>query len=199
MPIARLTVVACALLVLAGCGVGHSSQTLPPQRTASPTVAAEHSGYPAAEEPAVDEPAADELDPAEPAAGPADEVTRTPIGHDVVLTATAPTTFTPTDTAYPQVGRAIAMDMVIDNGGTIAFRPAQLAFAATANGATVEQVIDSTQGYNGVSSATEEIAPNQTLRFTVAFGVPEQSCSVRVTVRPDSASPAAIELYAGVV
>jgi hypothetical protein len=196
VPIVRLTVAACALLVLTGCGVGHSSQATSPQRTASPTAAAEHSGYPAAEEPAVDEPASDEVDPA---AGPADEVTRTPIGHDVVLTATAPTTFTPTDTAYPRVGRAIAMEMVIDNGGTIAFRPAQLAFAATANGAPAEQVIDSTQGYNGVSSATEEIAPNQTLRFTVAFGVPEQSCTVRVTVRPDSASTATIELYAGVV
>lgn len=197
MPIVRLTVAACALLVLTGltgCGVGHSEQATSPQRTASP--AAEHSGYPAAEEPAADEPTSDEVDPA---AGPADEVTRTPIGHDVVLTATAPTTFTPTDTAYPQVGRAIAMDMVIDNGGTIAFRPAQLAFAATADGTPTEQVIDSTQGYNGVSSATEEIAPNQTLRFTIAFGVPEQSCTVRVTVRPDSASTAAIELYAGVV
>jgi hypothetical protein len=192
VPIVRLTVAACALLVLTGitgCGVGHGSQATSPQRTASP--AADHSGYPA-----TDEPISEEVDPA---AGRADEVMRASIGHDVVLTATAPTTFTPTDTAYPRVGRAIAMEMVIDNGGTIAFRPAQLAFAATADGAPAAQVIDSTQGYNGVSSATEEIAPNQTLRFTVAFGVPEQPCTVRVTVRPDSASTATIELYAGVV
>jgi hypothetical protein len=192
VPIARLTVVACALLVLAGCGVGPQS----PDSTASPTVAAEHSGYPVSDETAVDEPAAADVDPA---AGPAEDVTRTPIGHDVVLTVTAPTTFTPTDTAYPRVSRAIALDMVIENGGMIAFRPAQLAFTATVDGAQAEQVIDSTQGYNGVSSAAEEIAPNQTLRFTVAFGVPEKSCTVRVEVRPDSASTATIELYTGVV
>lgn len=176
MPIARLAVAACALLVLAGCGAGHAAETAAPQRTQSPTAAAERSTYPATD----------------------DEV-RASIGKEVVLTAAAPQTFTPTDTAYPRVARAIAIDIVIDNGGTLAFRPAQLSFVATVDGAPAEQVIDSTQGYNGVSSATDEIAPSQSLRFTVAFGVPERSCSVRVTVRPDSTAPAAIELYDGVV
>jgi hypothetical protein len=176
VPIARLAVAACALLVLAGCGAGRKAETAAPQRTQSPTVAAERSSYPAV-----------------------DEEVRTSIGKDVVLITSAPKTFTPTDTAYPRVTRAIAIDVVIDNGGEIAFRPAQLSFVATVDGAPAEQVIDSTQGYNGVSSATDEIPPSQTLRFTVAFGVPERSCSVRVTVRPDSAAPAAIELYDGIV
>lgn len=174
MPIARLAVAACALLVLAGCGLGRASEAGPSQHTESPAAAAEHSEY------------------------HADEVSKS-IGKNVVLTAYPPTTFTPTDTAYPRVGRAVAIDMVIDNSGTIAFRPAQLSFFATVDGKPAEQVIDSTQGYNGVSSATDEVTPGQSLSFTVAFGVPEGMCALRVAVRPSTAAPTAVELYDGVV
>ncbi len=172
MPIARLAVAACALLALAGCGVARSSEVTP---SASPTVAAEHSAYPAG------------------------DGNRASLGKDVTLTVAAPTTFTPTDTAYPRAKRAVAIEMVIENGGTIAFSPAQLSFAATADGEPAEQVIDSTQGYPGVSAATDEVAPSQTLRFTVAFGVPEWDCMLRISVRPDSAAAELIELYDGVV
>jgi hypothetical protein len=173
VPIARLAVAACALLVLAGCGVGPTSAATPPQRTASPTEAAERSDYKAA------------------------DGVRKSIGNGVMLSAAPPTTFTPTDTAYPRAIRAVAIDLVIENGGTIAFRPAQLFFAATVDGAPTVQVIDSTQGYNGVSGATDEVAPSQSLRFSVAFGVPAQTCSIHVSVRPDAPGGMAVELYDG--
>lgn len=173
MPIARLAVAVCALLVLAGCGIGHSSEAEPPKPNATPTAAAERSDY------------------------RAPDGVRKSIGNDVVLTASAPKSFTPTDTAFPRVTRAIAVDLTIDNGGTIAFRPAQLVFVATVDGAAAEQVIDSTQGYTGVSGATEEIAPSQSLSFAVAFGVPDETCSVKVEVRPDTPGATAIELYDG--
>jgi hypothetical protein len=173
VPIARLAVVACALLVLAGCAAGHGPDTSP-KAPASPTAAAERSEIKAADD------------------------VRKPIGKDLVLTATAPRSFTPTDTAYPRVRRAVAIDMTVDNGGTIGFRAAQLSFSAAVDGTTAEQVIDSTQGYNGVSGATDEIVPGQSLRFTVAFAVPERTCTVRVTVRPN-AGATAVELYDGVI
>lgn len=172
MPIARLAAAACALLVLAGCAVG---QTPEAASKASPTVAAERSVIKAADD------------------------VRKSIGKGLVLTATAPKSFTPTDTAYPRVRRAVAIDMTVDNGGTIGFRPSQLAFAAAVDGASAEQVIDSTQGYNGVSAATDEIQPGQSLRFTVAFAVPDRTCTVRVTVRPEPAAAATVELYDGLV
>lgn len=178
MPIARLAVAACALLVLAGsagCGAGQMSEATPPTHTASPSVAAERSEY-------------------RTSGG-----IRTSIGKGVALTAAAPTSFTPTDTAYPRAARAVAIDMVIDNGGTIAFRPAQLYFTATVDGAPAKQVIDSTQGYTGVSGATDEVAPSQSLRFTVAFAVPERTCKIEVSVRPDTAAATTIELYDGTV
>lgn len=175
MPIARLAVAACALLVLAGCGVGHSSEAPPAEHTASPSAAAEQSDYLAA------------------------DGLRTSIGKGVTLTAAAPTSFTPTDTAYPRAERAVAIDMVLENGGTIAFRPAQLSFVATVDGEPAEQVIDSSQGYTGVSGATDEVEPSRSLRFTVAFGVPDHMCSIQVSVRPDTATATTIELYDGEV
>ena len=172
MPIARLAVVACALLALAGCAVGHGSEAAP---KASPTVAAERSEI------------------------KADDDVRKSIGKGLMLTATAPKSFTPTDTAYPRAGRAVAIDMTVDNGSTVGFRPSQLAFAAAVDGTPAEQVIDSTQGYNGVSAATDEVVPGESLRFTVAFAVPARTCTVRVSVRPDPASATTVELYDGVV
>ena len=172
MPIARLAVAACALLALAGCGVAQSSEA-PGGRHASPTVAAERSTY-------------------RPAEGD-----RTEIANGVTLAAAAPTSFTPTDTAYPRAKRAAAIDMEIDNRGSIAFRPAQLSFMATVDGKPAEQVIDSTQGYTGVSGATDEVVPGQTLRFTVAFGVPDWDCTLVVSVRPDPATT--VELFYGTV
>jgi hypothetical protein len=171
----RLAVAACVLLVGTACGVGHSSSedVSLSLRTASPTAAAERSDYRSAED-----------------AG-------TRLGNGVTLMVSAPRSFTPTDTAYPRAARAVAFDMVIENEGNTAYRPAQLSFVATVNGAVAEQVIDSTQGYTGVVGAIDEVLPNQNLRFAVAFGVPVEPCSVRVEVRPDTVSTDAIPIYDG--
>jgi hypothetical protein len=175
VPIARLAIAACALLAVTGCGVARSSEPARAAHSASPTAAAERSEY--------------------PAAGPI----RVSLGKGVALTAEPPMRFTPTDTAYPRAKRAVAVEVEIDNGGTIAFNPALLSFVATVDARPAEQVIDSSQGYPGVSGVTDEVAPGQTLRFTVAFGVPDWDCVLRVWVRPDSAAATVVELYDGVV
>jgi hypothetical protein len=173
--IARLAVAACALLVLVGCGIGHSSEVVQPARNATPTAAAERSDYRAT------------------------DGARKSIGDGVVLTISPPKSFTPTDTAYPRASRAIAFELTIDNGSTFAYRPATLSFSATVDGAATEQVIDSTQGYTGTSGATREIAPSASLSIAVAFAVPEQPCRVRVAVRPDASTGTPILLYDGTV
>lgn len=177
MQIARLVVAACALLVVSGCGAGYSPQAasgrLPPP---SPTAAA-----------------AEQVEP------PAPESNRTSLGNGVVLTMSQPTSFTPTDTAYPHAPRAVAFNMVIDNGSELAFRPAQLSFTASVDGAPTEQVIDSTQGYTGVSGTADEVAPDQSVRFAVAFSAPARQCTMRVAVRAGAESDAVIGLFDGVV
>ena len=175
MPVVRLAVAACVLLVLTACGANPSSDgSRPSIRSAAPTAAAERSDYLV-------------------------KGARKSLGDDITLTVSAPKSFTPTDTAYPRTGRAVAFEMVIDNRSATIYRPAQLSFVATADGVAADQVIDSTQGYTGVVGATDEVLPDQTVRFAVAFGVPDQPCVVRVAVRPGSDSANAIPIYDGTV
>jgi hypothetical protein len=172
--IARLAVAACALLVLVGCGIGYSSQN-PPSSSASPTAAAERSEYRAS------------------------DGARKVLGNGIVLTVSSPKSFTPTDTAFPRAPRAVAFELTVDNNSTVAYRPASLSFTAAADGEPTEQVIDSTQGYNGPSGATEEVAPNDSLRIMVAFATSEARSRLRVTVRADATSSAPVLLFDGVV
>ncbi|GAB3468774.1 hypothetical protein [Actinophytocola sediminis] len=175
MQIARLAVAACALLVLVGCGIGHSSENPPSSSNATPTAAAERSDYQAT------------------------DGVRKSIGDGIVLTISPPKSFTPTDTAYPLAVRAVAFELTVDNGGTVAYRPASLSFTATIDGEPTKQVIDSTQGYNGPSGATEEVAPDDSLRIAVAFATAKEPSRLRITVRSDAATAAPVLLYDGVV
>lgn len=171
MLIARLAVSVCALLVLVGCGIGHSSEAVEqPTRTATPTAAAERSDYRAS------------------------DGTRKSIGDGVVLTLSPPKSFTPTDTAYPPAIRAVAFEMTLDNGSAAAYRPAGLSFTASVDGVPTHQVIDSTQGYTGTSVA-DELAPGQSRRLTVAFAVGDEPGQMRVSVHAAAQSPTPILLY----
>ncbi|TDV52215.1 hypothetical protein CLV71_105347 [Actinophytocola oryzae] len=93
----------------------------------------------------------------------------------------------------------MAFELVIDNQSDTVYRPAQLSFVATVDGTTTDQVIDTTQGYSGVMGTDDEVLPSQTLRFSVAFGVHEQPCAVRVAVRPESAAASAIPIFDGTI
>lgn len=175
MPVVRLAVAACVLLVLTACGAGHTTTDVRQSlRTPDPTAAAERSDL---------------------ASG---ELVRS-LGEGISLTVSEPTSFTPTVTAYPRAVRAVAFELVIDNGSDTVYRPAQLSFVATADGVATDQVIDSTQGYTGVVGAIDEVLPSQTLRFAVAFGLPSKPCAVRVAVRPASSAMSAIPIFDGTV
>jgi hypothetical protein len=175
VPVVRLAVAACVLLVLTACGTGRAAdearQSLQPP---TPSAAAERSDYLAR-----------------------GGVTRS-VRDDITLSVSAPTSFTPTEEAHPKAIRAVAFELVLLNESDTVYRPAQLSFVATADGMPADQVIDSTQGYTGVVGAIDEVLPNQTLRFAVAFGVPNQPCVVRVAVRESSAA-SAIPIFDGTV
>jgi hypothetical protein len=175
--VVRLAVAACVLLVLTACGAGHAADNDDSVRqsldTPAPTAAAERSDL-------------------------SGELVRS-LGEGITLTVSAPTSFTPTDTAYPRAARAVAFDLVIDNGSDTVYRPAQLSFVATADGVATDQVIDSTQGYTGVVGVMDEVLPSETLRFAIAFGVPSKPCVVRVAVRAASSAASAIPIFDGTV
>lgn len=171
----RLAVAACVLLVLAACGTARVTEARQAMPGPTPSEAVEQSDYQGR-----------------------DGVTRS-IDEDVTLSVSAPTSFTPTEEAYPKAVRAVAFELVLDNQSGTVYRPAQLSFVATADGLPVDQIIDSTQGYSGVTGTADEVLPSQTLRFSVAFGVPQQSCVVRVAVRPEADAANAIPIFDGTV
>ena len=179
MPVVRLAVAACLLLVLAACGTGRAIEEAHQSLgTPGPSAAAEGAA------------GADYLT--------GDGVTRS-LGDDITLSVSAPTPFTPTDEAYPRATRAVAFELVIHNQGDTVYRPAHLSFVATVDGLATDQVIDSTQGYSGVTGTADEVLPRQTFRFAVAFGVSAKPCVVRVAVRPTSAATSAIPVFDGTV
>lgn len=176
MPVVKLAVAACVLLVLAACGTSRASEEARQMMgTPTPSAAAERSDYTAR-----------------------GGVTRS-VRDGVTLSVSTPISFTPTEEAYPRATRAVAFDLVIDNGSATVYRPAQLSFVATADGLPVDQVIDSTQGYSGVTGTGDEVLPSRSLRFSIAFEVPDRPCVVRVAVRPEAAAASAIPIFDGTV
>jgi hypothetical protein len=174
VPVVRLAVAACVLLVLAACGTKPAADETR-QSLHEPTLSA------AAER-------SDSL-----ATG---GITRS-LGDDITISVSAPTSFKPTPEAYPKAARAVAFELVLHNRGDIIYRPAQLSFVATADGLTADPLVDSTQGYTGVIGATDQVLPSQSLRFAVAFSVPDRPCVVRVAVRPQATSGNAIPIFDG--
>lgn len=172
-----LVAVACALLAMTACGINSPSEAAqaPDQTSTPPAPAAERSTL------------------------SMDEGTRRSLGDGVTIMVSAPTSFTPTDTAYPKAGRAIAFQLVLENDGAVVYRPARLSFTATVDGAPANQVIDSTQGYPGVAGAIDDIAPGKELRFAVAFGVPTRPVAIRVEVLPDASTQSAVPVFDGTV
>jgi hypothetical protein len=170
----RPAAVACALLLLTGCAGAYSD-------------AAQHLDSP-------ENPAA-----ATSPGAPARNLDRKPLGNGLTITISPPKPFTPTDNAYPETPRAVAFEMTIDNEGATAYRPSRLAVTATCDGATIEQVIDSTQGYAGVVGGTDDVVPGQTMRFAVAFALPNRQVVVRVAVQPDTARDSSVLVFEGAV
>ncbi|HEU5471473.1 MAG TPA: hypothetical protein VFV67_12535 [Actinophytocola sp.] len=115
------------------------------------------------------------------------------------VTVSAPKVFTPTEAASPRAPRAVAFDVVIDNERTSVYRPAQLSVTATSDGATAIQVIDSTQGYTGLVSATEEVPPGHNVRVAVAFALPAEPAAFRLIVQPDALAGSRMTVYQGTV
>ena len=84
MPVVRLAVAACVLLVLVACGRGRAVDAEAHGSLPTPERAAEGADYLAR-----------------------DGVTRS-LGNDITLSVSAPTPFTPTDEAYPKAARSVA-------------------------------------------------------------------------------------------
>lgn len=172
MQTARRALAACALLaVLAGCGATVTSPQ-PPVALGSVEERAARPGPQA----------------------PAGELTA--LGDGLSIAVSAPQSFVPTPSASPSAARAVGFEMTVRNEGSDPYRPTLLSLTAHIGAERTQQIVDSTQGYSGVVG-TEEIAPGKSLRFSVAFAVPQEKSSVRVLAKLDPAATASVTVFSG--
>lgn len=171
----RVAAVACALALAAACGSGPYSDAAQP----------------------IEAPTSSSATSTDPGGSPARRLNRQALGNGLIVTISPPKPFTPTDNAYPKTPRAVAFEMTIDNEGVTAYRPSQLSVSATADGAAIQQVIDSTQGYSGLDGSTDAVPPGQSTRFSIAFAVPAEEVVIRVAVQPDASTGNTIVVYEG--
>ncbi|WP_424184676.1 hypothetical protein ACOBQX_22635 [Actinokineospora sp. G85] len=168
MKLARVVLTSCACVALvAGCsGAPESSGPSTPSTTATVSEKIARSGGPASR-----------------------GGERTSLGSGLAITVSTPKSFVPTATASPTASRAVGLEVVVENEGTSAYKPAQLRLLAKVNGESTQQVIDSTQGYSGLGN-TGDVQPGDSVRFSVAFAVPADKTwiDVAATPKPDAAA-----------
>jgi hypothetical protein len=169
---AKLAAAACALLLTAACSGPYSDAAQTPLAVRSSTSSSASSA------------AADQ---------------KKVLEGDLTVTVSAPRTFTPTDAASPRADRAVGFELIIGNEGETAYRPSELSITVACNGANARQLVDSTQGYTGFVSSTDEIAPGKTVRVVVAFAVPREPANVRLMVRPGTTGGGRVTVYEGTV
>jgi hypothetical protein len=109
----------------------------------------------------------------------------------VTITVSTPKSFQPSTSAYPRSPRAAAFDISVENNGTEAYHLSGLSVTATVAGAPAKQVVDTTQGFNGIFDAGKDVAPAGQVHVNLAFAVPEQQVSLRVQLRPTPSDPVA--------
>lgn len=121
------------------------------------------------------------------------------LDNGLTVTFSAPKSFTPTEAATPRAPRAVAFDLIIENGSGTVYRPAQLSITAVVNGENAAQVVDSTQGYTGFVGPTDEVPPGKNVRVAVAFAVPLERADLVLVVQPDTVESRAFTVFEGTV
>ncbi|PXY21412.1 hypothetical protein BAY60_25835 [Prauserella muralis] len=173
---------ACALLALTACGptaAGEAPASTTPEESARSGVAT--SARPAATATAVVRFGSDH---------------RFPSG--LVVAVSTPKTFQPSDAAYPRAERAAAFGIAIYNETQQPYRLSSFSVRATIDERQATQVVDATQGYNGIVDADRDVPPGGMARLTFAFAVPADGTPLRLIVRPDNTAPTSA-VYSGSV
>ena len=96
-----------------------------------------------------------------------------------------PTSFTPSKTAYPNAYRAIAFEIVIVNGTEWPYHLSDLSITTSIGGEESAELIDTTQGYNGIVDISAEVPVASKTRMTLAYVAPRQPDDIRLAFRPD--------------
>lgn len=127
-----------------------------------------------------------------------------PFGNDfrfesgITVAVAAPKIFQPSETAYPQSPRAVAFEISIFNGSKRPYRLSDLGVTATVASTPAKQVMDATQGFNGIVDADRDVPPQRNVRLTLAFAIPDKQAPLCLELRPNRTTEATA-VYVGSV
>lgn len=169
-----LALTACAVLALASCGTSTDASSVPASAAATQLVE--------------ESPVAEKQKVSVAAALPFGDDFRFQSG--ITGTVAQPKSFKPSETAYPQAARAVAFEISIYNDSNRPYRLSNLGVTATIAGKPAKQVMDATQGFNGIVDADRDIPPQHNVRLTLAFAVPAEQSPLRLELRPNRANQA---------
>ncbi|MCR6490813.1 hypothetical protein M8542_49305 [Amycolatopsis sp. OK19-0408] len=114
----------------------------------------------------------------------------------VTISVGSPQSFKPSTSAYPRSPRGAAFDVQLTNDGTTTYKLSGLTVTATSGGLPVKQVMDTTQGFTGITDAGKDVPPGRSVHLSLAFAVPQEQTQLRLQIRP-SATEAAVATYCG--
>ena len=114
----------------------------------------------------------------------------------VTISVGSPKSFQPGASAYPRSPRGAAFDVDLTNDGATTYKLSGIMVTATVGGAPVKQIVDTTQGFTGITDAGKDVLPGRSVHFTLAFAVPQDPAQLRLQIRP-SATEAAAVTYCG--
>ncbi|ADJ49408.1 hypothetical protein AMES_7583 [Amycolatopsis mediterranei S699] len=141
-------------------------------------------------------------------AGAGASASASPAGHDLkfgadhrfasglTISVGSPQSFRPSPSAYPQSPRGAAFDVQLTNDGSTTYKLSGLNVTATSGGTAVKQVVDTTQGFTGITDAGKDVMPGRSVHITLAFAVPSEQTQLRLQIRP-SATEAVAVTYCG--
>lgn len=110
----------------------------------------------------------------------------------VTISVGSPQSFKPSTSAYPQSPRGAAFDVQLTNDGETTYKLSGLSVTATSAGLPVKQVVDTTQGFTGITDAGKDVPPGRSVHVTLAFAVPQEPTQLRLQIRPSATDGAAV-------
>lgn len=108
------------------------------------------------------------------------------------ITVSRPKSFTPSETAYPKAPRAVAFEVVINNGTEWPYHLSDLSITTWVDGEQSPELIDTTQGYNGIVDISTEVPVASKARMTLAYAATRKAGAVRLKVRPNPDATATV-------
>lgn len=108
------------------------------------------------------------------------------------ITVSQPKSFTPSKTAYPEARRAVAFEIVIQNGTEWPYHLSDLSITTWVGEEESPELIDTTQGYNGIVDISAEVPVSRKTRMTLAYAAEHDNDRVRLKIRPAPGASAAV-------